>query len=106
MYLLTRGHLWRVSFRQDPPNLDMFSGTSTLEIFQCTLTFRSAFNYATFDFTGISKSSSIKKAVNLVFELLLKRPFPQAMLLNYLKKLGNSEQLCLRKIVLTEVNTP
>ena len=58
-YLLTRGHLWSfVPFRQDPPTLEVFPGTNNLETFECTLRFRSAFNYATLDFTGISQSSS------------------------------------------------
>ena len=45
----------------------MEESTSTLKIFplcifECILIIRSTFKYATSDFTGISKSSSIKKA--------------------------------------------
>ena len=36
--------------------------TSILELFECAMRFRSTFKYATADLTGISKSSSIKKA--------------------------------------------
>ena len=47
---------------QSTSTLEIFPGVSTLEIFECALRFRSSFKYATSDFTGISESSSIKKA--------------------------------------------
>ena len=36
--------------------LEINPGTSTLEIFECALRFRSTFKYATSDFTSISQS--------------------------------------------------
>ena len=54
--------LCTLKLEESTSTLEIFPGTSTLEIFECTLRLRSAFKYSTSDFTGISESSSIKKA--------------------------------------------
>ena len=68
--------------------------TSTLEIFQVLVVwkkrFRSTFKYATSDFTGISKCSSIKKA-------RLRFPFSKALRLRGANKvLGLALELLLQ----------